>query len=523
MADVDKIIEDILSKPRFAAKYGPEGKLYRDEPIIFAGRDTQNLTPPRYRAMRKIAEEPAGRRKSAAQIFYEQGKFMEDFEDDYEFQGVFARYFPTYQLMSTAEQRGYFSWRARVRRGLLEKTQSSFTFVYMYELLNQIGVKSTEEGFFSLRDFWRRYRELDYQLDRYARTWLRDYVVYNRLDKSFLDGLDEAYYDQPLLALADHKARSADEIFAGLDSVSSYKLENSRFFKTRRAEFKAVIADVYGRLAEHHEKKCKQKLFEKVFGYRAANHYSMFHSAVFYERETRQNYTYEINPVCRYIASDGHWLYERFFSSGNKNRYVGTLLKNIDFLMRRKYNFKSTLKPPKLSKVLEGIIEAAMTAFDEKRQEAARAAVAIDVSRLGGIRAAALATQNKLIVAEEEAMAEEPAESAPLAPSPPAPLENGARLAEVVTALPHKEISRGLMYGPLTENEIAFLRLIFEGGSSQNFLRERGLMLSIVMDSINEKLFDLFGDTVLIEEEGEAKAIEDYLGDLKDFLRHENT
>jgi hypothetical protein len=43
-------------------------------------------------------------------------------------------------------------------------------------------------------------------------------------------------------------------------------------------------------------------------------------------------------------------------------------------------------------------------------------------------------------------------------------------------------------------------------------------MLSIIIDSINEKLFDNFGDTVLLENNGEAEVIDDYLKDLQDYL-----
>ena len=60
-----------------------------------------------------------------ALIFCKQGKFMEDFEDDFDYRGEFVRYFPTYQAMNDAQLRGYFSWRTRIRRGEINRTSLS--------------------------------------------------------------------------------------------------------------------------------------------------------------------------------------------------------------------------------------------------------------------------------------------------------------------------------------------------------------------------------------------------------------
>lgn len=489
MADVDKLIEDILAKSKFAAKKGGEGKLYRDEPIIFTAKKLEKLTPPSYRAMRKIAEGVEAHRKSVARIFYEQGKFMEDFEDDFEFSGHFARYFPNYQIMNLEELRGYFSWRTRLKRGQLEKTQTSFAFVYIYELLNQIGVKSAEEGFFALKNFWRQYRELDYQIDRYVETWLRDYVVYNNLDKALLAEITEPNTDTALLVLMDYRAHPAEEVLAALNSVSRYNLENSRFYKQRPEDFREIARDVFAQFAGHYDKNCKSTLFKKYFGRLYKNAYTMFDSALFYKQQREPNRVYEINPIYRYICERGVWFCERFFGFTGKNKEIGALLKTIDFTLRQKYNFKSTLKAGKITKLLGGMIQSAIERLDAKREREARAEIAIDASKLSGIRAAALATQEKLLIDEET----EP--EIALRPAP----ENAAGLSDA---------------------EREFVRRILSGQPYQGFLREQGVMLSVIIDSINEKLFGHFGDTVLIENSGAAEILEDYVEDLKECLMH---
>lgn len=49
-------------------------------------------------------------------------------------------------------------------------------------------------------------------------------------------------------------------------------------------------------------------------------------------------------------------------------------------------------------------------------------------------------------------------------------------------------------------------------------MRASGLMLSVLVDSINEKLFDEFADSVLTLDNG-PELIEDYIQDLKERVR----
>ena len=83
-------------------------------------------------------------RQENSKIFYEQGRFMEDFEDDYEKEVPFSAYFPSYQMMGYEQLRTYFTWRTRLRKGEITDTSASYLFLYLYELLNQIGVRSEQ-------------------------------------------------------------------------------------------------------------------------------------------------------------------------------------------------------------------------------------------------------------------------------------------------------------------------------------------------------------------------------------------
>ena len=70
----------------------------------------------------------------------------------------------------------------------------------------------------------------------------------------------------------------------------------------------------------------------------------------------------------------------------------------------------------------------------------------------------------------------------------------------------------------LNENECRFLRCLLEEKPFQPLLREISIPLSIMVDTINEKLFDLFQDTPVLFEADTPVLIDDYIDDLKGLL-----
>ena len=121
-------------------------RIYRDEPIFREAFAEASLIPPQYRRMRELTRNDSLYGRSEAEIFYRQGKFMEKFEDDFDEPGEFLRYFPTYQAMTDRQLRSYFSWRSRLRRGILEPTSLSFVFVYLYALSSRSSTAIFRSG-----------------------------------------------------------------------------------------------------------------------------------------------------------------------------------------------------------------------------------------------------------------------------------------------------------------------------------------------------------------------------------------
>ena len=222
--DVRELIERINASERLRGSSHFSSAVYRNEPIITTGRQMASYLPERYREMRKISRwqegSPRGRWLSDAELFYRQARFMEDFEDDCPYHGDFTAYYPTYTSMSDRQLRGYFTWRAAVRRGDVQEAPLSFAYVYLYELINGIGTKDALDGFHKLEDFWQTYRAFAPGIDRYVRTWLRDYVVYHGLDPALLGDSADIAFDRVLLGLVTQSAPFDPEILESIDIIA---------------------------------------------------------------------------------------------------------------------------------------------------------------------------------------------------------------------------------------------------------------------------------------------------------------
>ena len=163
--------------------------------------------------------------------------------------------------------------------------------------------------------------------------------------------------------------------------------------------------------------------------------------------------------------------------------------------------------------------------------------IAIDVSKLRGIRYAALETQNKLIAGSaEDAENAEIAENAEGEAEKTGPAERGEGASQTPKtensehAGRNAEAGRGDAEGPfgerpekvpgavLSDDESLFLACLLYDRPYDDLVRSRGLMPSILVDGINEKLLEAFGDTVVAYDGEKPELIGDYIEDLKGII-----
>ena len=160
-------------------------------------------------------------------------------------------------------------------------------------------------------------------------------------------------------------------------------------------------------------------------------------------------------------------------------------------------------------------MQRAVEDYYQERKRASRPVVSVDRSLLSGIRSDAAQTMERLLIEEDEAEFPSPAPA-------PAEAESASAAADLAAALPEPaaEAVRSAPPAGLTEDEQQFLLLLLEGEPWQSFTSERRLFPSLLADSINEKLFELIGDTVLESDGGDGYAVvEDYRNELSSILR----
>lgn len=582
--DVKMLIERIMAEARTHQSARFSNEIYADEPILKTGRQMQNFLPDQYRKMREISrwqEDPkggAGRWLSEAELFYRQGLLMADFEDDCPYNGTFKSYFPTYNAMSDRQLRGYFTWRAQVRRGNIEETSTSFAFLYLYELICGIGVDDPLDGFSKIKAFWDAYRAFEPGIDRFARVWLQDYAVFHGLDpKLLLDSKTVAFDNalielrraardlvpapapsdlpparrktsEPTLPLPPDEAHE-ERLMAAIDALSTYNLNNSRLDRSHHRDLRHVACAVYVRMARYYDTHRKTGIVASLFGEETAMPYTMFASAVFFAPERHEDCEYRLDPIHIYRCQNGFWECMRIHGSRQKSSKLGEMMRACDQRLRLALDPGHPLKEEKVPKYLAKIIDDEITAWLSWDAAHQPVKIDIDLSQLGHIRSAAAQTREALLIDEEreddalanvEAAVAERREAERAAGAFVEPVTAAARQDEadeptisteqfgVVAPLlvPTPPLAAAASTDAATElapAATAYLRALLEQNAAQATaaVAHSGQSEDMLVDTINEALFDLVGDTVIEFGTAGPRIIEDYEADVRGYLDHE--
>lgn len=577
--DVKMLIERIMAEARTHQSARFSNEIYADEPILKTGRQMQSFLPDQYRKMREISrwqDDPkggAGRWLSEAELFYRQGLLMADFEDDCPYNGTFKSYFPTYNAMSDRQLRGYFTWRAQVRRGNIEETSTSFAFLYLYELICGIGVDNPRDGYDKIRAFWDAYRAFEPGIDRFARVWLQDYAVFHGLDPKLLRGSKTVMFDnalielrraardlvpapapsdlpsarrktsEPTLPLPPDEAHE-ERLMAAIDALSTYNLNNSRLDRSHHRDLRHVACAVYVRMARYYDTHRKNGIVASLFGEETAMPYTMFASAVFFAPERHKDCEYRLDPIHIYRCQNGFWECMRIHGSRQKSSKLGEMMRACDQRLRLALDPGHPLKEEKVPKYLAKIIDDEIVAWLSWDAAHQPVKIDIDLSQLGHIRSAAAQTREALLIDEEredgtladaEVAVAERREAEPVADTIAEPVATTMQQDEASEPTISTEqfgvVAPLLVSAPTPADTAsaldpaadAYLRALLEQNAAQtaSAVAQSGKSEDMLVDSINEALFDLVGDTVIEFGSAGPQIIEDYEADVRGYLDHE--
>ncbi|MBE6536897.1 MAG: hypothetical protein E7673_02980 [Ruminococcaceae bacterium] len=97
----------------------------------------------------------------------------------------FYSYKPQYSQMTPEQKKYYFFWRDEVRRKRYIKTDYSYIYLYVYEILNLPEKCTAEEGLMLLCDIWEAYRKELPRIDQSLALWVQDYCLVYGLECPF--------------------------------------------------------------------------------------------------------------------------------------------------------------------------------------------------------------------------------------------------------------------------------------------------------------------------------------------------
>ena len=434
--------------------------------------------------------------------FYLQGKLMASYEDDYEGRQSFLRYYPTYHDLTVGQARTYFTWRTKIRQNIYEKISDSYAYIYLYELLNGIGIKDPEEGLDKLINFNKNYAQrFSPEIGAYLERWIRDYIVFyniNKANNTFF--VKEQDNDKKYERLLYPDQFSSHEVAENLIKLSNYKICNCPLYKKSIEKFEYLLVLIWHKILDLRNDGFD--FFTSYIAYKNQMTIQLFSAAVFNHQLEPKTTSYEIDQIRKYFYDEekNTWYCESYWGLTGQKSIMGNFLHEVDREIRLCFNLGRNLKPRKIEKHYLKAIRDGIKEYQIEEQKLKQPKIEFNLSQLSTIREDAAGTRDSLLT-EEELQAEQ---------------EENKQIEEAVVDDEQEN------YG-LSLEETTTIILLLKGKDLNKYLKEHHLMAAVIIDNINEKLFDEFGDNVIEFINDIPTVIEDYQEDLEDmFLKGTN-
>ena len=496
------IINQNTANKKIASKYNDTVINFKDYAI-----DSERFIPNKIKQMMKLYRYGDHSFNQKVKNFYKQGKFMEDYEDDFSWNGEFHQYFPTYNDMNIRQLRGYFSWRSQVRKGNYEKIPTSFAYLYLYELINRIGVSSYEEALSKMREFEIKFIESgigDKRIQRDLRQWMLGIIVLQGIDpkiaKKYLSS-EIIEKDESTLALLSPQNHSDEEIFNALCAHYGNRLSTSAVIKKHGSYGVHLFAQVW-RLTFEEYSEIGENLFEKCFGHRSTYRWYPFFNAIYMEYINPKWTSYELNECRKYIFKNVSW-HESSYHKMNFNRAIFCgLIHEADRKLRLYLKTGHPLTAKTDERWASAHVDKVIKIDQKEKLEKSKPKITISFDSLEKIRRDALITMDSLLSDEERDIIEE--------------------VNEVDIAVDYKletEVFENKYNIALEETEFQIISLLLNNKPVDDIIAKNMSLPEVLADKINKLFFEEIGDNVVECDLGKITLIEDYRQDVERIIK----
>jgi hypothetical protein len=464
--------------------------------------------------------------------FIRQARFMRRFECEYD--GYAPKFYstnPVYAQMSLPQLLKYFAWRTQVRKGIFQSAEISYIYLYINELINDIGAESTHKKMITLIELHNKYgknsgncvefAENDYNARRFDHclsAWIKDFYLFHLLPYGY------DFYENlcPLLKNErdnlPHQIRSDVWSLALAEEGSAHKFTKFAFYnKGDKKIIEQCLIFTLEYLTEQFEAGGLD--FKSIFACKSGAIHSMFYGAVYQPKDPDfDERKVELPNLKIYQYSGGVW--QRMYIDPSQFKFTkGYILRLIESKMREAMGHKPSLNPGKItndvrrefmryrrswqsvpeenektykhikSKQFEKQIDAALAAFFSKYHVengnvVPAAPVEIDFGSLEQIRKDHEETAEKLNTPEETDETNETESQAEqqIPQTPPEPQPEPQTLTDALTA-----------------EEIRYLKNMGSAGVNE-----------LMIESINEKALAFIGDNLIEITDGVPQVFEEY-------------
>ena len=469
--------------------------------------------PEKILQMRRMYEYSDGSFALKCKNFYRQGKFMEDYEDDAPWDGVYHQYFPTYHDLNTKQLRGYFTWRTKLRNGDFTPIPASMAYIYVYELLNGIGARSPEDALKKLKAFEKGFLDSgigDRSMKKNLRRWMLEYAVLHDISpEAALQYADPDILkkDEALAALKDPDDIPDDKIFSALRFFYGKKLEQSPVVRQDPKNGEHLFASVWRRAMRDFSENGSD-LFTACFGKLSVFSWHPLGNALYFIESPHPDSDFVLDPCRQYMCRKGMWQEKRYENLFFDADIFNALLHAADNVFRKAFKTGRLLKENPKEAWAAPYAEKVLRDEEKARQEALIQNITIDTSHLEKIRQDARVTQDSLLTEEYSdidsvnILSPDRIEVQAAQTTPEEHLSGGEELSSLLAEPAYRQI----------------LEALINGKPAEPYLRSSHLMASVAADSINEALFDKIGDNVLECDGDSIILIDDYADDIRQLI-----
>lgn len=413
----------------------------------------------------------------------------------------FFTYYPQYADMSKAQFDYYLWWRENVRGGNYLKVDTSYIFLYLYELLDLDDVIPPEDTLLAIVRLWSAYRESNPEINKYLFDWITDYALIHNIAVPF----DELSRFLPYIKTKPqsllYNMYFFDYVFADAEKLTYENIVSACTVLSNHNPFKGkhYADEEYKNAFEE----CLVPVFKSLFEIGLFNP-----DGVCLQRsELKVSHPLYLSAVCSTANQKNLTvIYYPYISNEIIRTAFSNVLKYTENKIRAFLGIKNRLSGIVLSDEIRNVIDT----YIESRYPAAKKTntpstrdeipheikkISVNLSRAKEIEDLSWQTTEKLTegleIEDDEAF---------VIPEP----QNE----------PKQNDENHSLFDMLDDTEKAILKLMLENSAVEieQTAREHGTMLDAVVDGINEKALECIGDTVI--NTADYTLISDYIDEL---------